>query len=227
MKASSLRSLFTNKSTRYVFCMAVIAVVSISVPASAQLPLTLDGFTTGQYVIHVTNPSVNYTHYGALPAGSPLGAARATYFGAGPNPFNQISTLDVRGGHFVVDSGFGSVAAVQVGYGFSLSGTEVPLGLNLEGYSAFRLNFAGIATSESMVVVITVWPHSGGYYDFEVVLPPNGNAFSTTFPFSGFNKGGGGGGLTQADVSDIDAIVWQAQGGGFDSFGITSFEAIK
>jgi hypothetical protein len=208
------------------FCIATIALGCISVATSAQT-LTLDDYTTGNYVKHITNPHVHDRHYGALPSSSPLGAARETYFVAAPNPDGQSSTLDIGHGHFVVDAGFGCVAAVQVGYGFTLSGTEVPLGLNLDGYSAFQLNFQGIATSEALAVVITVWPHSGGYYDFEVVLPPNGNAFPTVFPFSGFTKGGGGGGLTQADVSNIDFIVVQAQGGGFASFGITSFQAIN
>jgi len=56
-------------------------------------------------------------------------------------------------------------------------------------------------------------------------LPPNGNAFSVSFPFSGF-QGGGGGGLTQADVSNISFIAVQAGGGGFASFGLTSFQAV-
>jgi hypothetical protein len=72
-----------------------------------------------------------------------------------------------------------------------------------------------------------VWPQSGGYYNFEVVLPsPNPNAFSLSFPFSGFVKGGGGGGLTQADVSNINFIVVQAEGLSA-SFGITSFQAVN
>ena len=66
--------------------------------------------------------------------------------------------------------------------------------------------FAGIATSQSLLVVITVWPHSGAFYDLDVVLPPSGSPFSTDFPFASFNKGAGGVGLTQSDVSDIDYI---------------------
>jgi hypothetical protein len=101
------------------------------------------------------------------------------------------------------------------------------LALDLGAYSGFQLNFAGISSSESLYVVITVFPHSGGYFDSEIVLPPNGNAFSVAFPFSGFTKGGGGGGLTQADVSDIDFINIEVGGGGFVSFGITSFQAVN
>src|ERR1700680_3097330 len=208
----------------YIFCMAALALVCIPALASAQL--TLDDYTTGNYVKHVTSPHVHDLHYGALPANSPLGAARGTYFGSSPNSDEQSSTLDVGKGHFVIDAGFGSVAGIQVGYGYTLSGGQAPLGLNLAGYSGFQLNFQGVASSEGLIVVITVWPHSGGYYDYEVVLPPNGNAFSEPFPFSGFNKGGGGGGLTQSDVSNIDFIVVQAQGGGFASFGLSSFQAV-
>jgi hypothetical protein len=207
---------------KIIFCMAIIALVWIPVQASAQL--TLDNYTTPQYVKRLTNPQVHDLHYVALPPNSPSGAARQTYFGASPNPYTQTSTLDVGAGHFIIDSGFGAVGNVQVGYGFMLSGTEVPLGLNLGGYSALRLNFAGVATSEALAVVIVVYPHDGEVCGYEVVLPPNGNPFAIDFPFSGFNKAGG---LTQAEVSDIDFIVVEAQGGGFASFGITSFQAVN
>ena len=206
----------------FIFCMAVIALVSIPVQASAQL--MLDDYTTGQYVKHLTNPQVHDLHYGALPPNSPLGAARQTYFEAGPNPYAQLSTIDFGKGHFIVDSGFGAVAAVQVVYGVTLSGTEVPLGLNLDGYSGFRLNFVGIATSEDLSVFVIVYPHDGAVCAYQVVLPPYTNPISIDFPFAGFNKSGG---LTQADVSNIDFIVVQAQGGGFASFGITSFQAVN
>lgn len=211
-----------NGISKYFSCVAVVAAAWISVPAAAQL--TLDSFTPGHYIRHVINPQIHDLHYEALPAHSPLGAARETYFGAAPNPYSQTSTLDVGKGRLIVDSGFGAVAAILVGYGFTLSGQQVPLQLDLAGYSGFRLNFAGIATSEALAAVVTVWPHDGGAYDFEVVLPPNGNPFQEDFPFSGFSKPGG---LTQADVSNIDYVVVQAQGGGFASFGITSFQAIQ
>jgi len=51
-----------------------------------------------------------------------------------------------------------------------------------------------------------------------VVLPPSGNPIPEALPFSSFNKGGGGGGFTQSDVSDIDYIAIEAQGG--DYFGL-------
>lgn len=212
-----------NRFSKYVCYTAVATALWIPLHASAQL--TLDNFTSGAYTKRTNNPQAHDTHYAALPANSLLGAARQTYFGAAPNPDGQWSTLDVGHGHFVIDSGFGSSASVSIGYGFTLAGVDVPLGLNLDGYSGFQLNFQGIATSESLLVVITVFPQSGGYYNFEVVLPPNGNAFSVSFPFSGF-AGGAGGGLTQADVSNISFITVLAEGGGFASFGLTSFQAI-
>jgi hypothetical protein len=212
-----------NRFAKYAF-LAAIALTWIPVQASAQL--TLDDFTVGHYVKRINNPQVHDLHYEALPANSPLGAARQTDFGAAPNPDSQWSTIDVGKGHFVIDAGFGCAPGMSIGYGFTLAGAEAPLGLNLDGYSSFQLNFQGIATSEELLVVITVWPQSGGYYDFEVVLPPDGNAFSVSFPFSGFS-GGGGGGLTQTDLSNINFIAVQAEGGGFASFGITSFQAIR
>lgn len=161
------------------------------------------------------------------PPNSRLGQARQTFFEAGSNLDGQWSTLDIGKGRLVVDAGFGCASYISTGYGFTLAGAEVPLGLDLFGYSGFQLNFQGVATSEELIVVITVWPQSGGYYNFEVVLPsPNPNAFSLSFPFSGFVKGGGGGGLTQADVSNINFIVVQAEGLSA-SFGITSFQAVN
>jgi hypothetical protein len=212
--------------SKYAFCIALIALVWIPVRASAQT-LTLDDYTSGAYVKRIVNPHVHDLHYAALPPNSPLGAARQTFFEAGSNPDGQWSTLDVDKGHLVVDAGFACASYISTGYGFTLAGAEAPLGLNLDGYSGFQLNFQGLATSEELIVVITVWPQSGGYYNFEVVLPsPNPNAFSLPFPFSGFVKAGGGGGLTQADVSNINFIVVQAEGPSA-SFGITSFQAVN
>jgi hypothetical protein len=56
---------------------------------------------------------------------------------------------------------------------------------------------------------------------YELVLPTYANPISIDSPFSGFNKTGG---LTQTDTSDIDYILIEAYGGGFASFGITSFK---
>jgi hypothetical protein len=211
--------------SKYAFCIALIALVWIPVQASAQT-LTLDDYTSGAYVKRIINPNVHDLHYAALPPNSPLGAARQTLFEAPSNLDRQWSTLDVDKGHLVVDAGFGCASYISTSYGFTLAGADAPLGLNLDGYSGFKLNFQGLATSEELIVVITVWPKSGGYYNFEVVLPsPNPNAFSLSFPFSGF-VGGGGGGLTQADVNNINFIVVQAEGLSA-SFGITSFQAVN
>ena len=207
---------------RSILSIAAIALAWIPVRASAQL--TLDDYTTGTYVKHLTDPQVHDKHYGAMPANSPLGAARETYFGAGPNPYKQLNTLDVGENHFIADSGFGSVAAVQVSYGVTLTGVQSPLGLDLDGYSRFRLKFIGVATTVDLSVFVIVYPHDGDVCAYQVVLPPYANPIAIDFPFSGFNKPGG---LTQADVSNIDYVVVQAQGGGFASFGITSFQAIN
>ena len=211
--------------SKYAFCIVLIALVWLPVKASAQL--MLDDYTSGAYVKRISNPLVHDLHYAALPPNSPLGQARQTYFGAAPNPDGQWSTLDVGKDRLVVDAGFGCAANLQIGYGFNLAGAEVPLGLNLDGFSGFQLNFQGIATSEELLVVITIFPQTGGYWNFEVVLPPNGNAFPVSFPFSGFRNGVGAGGLTQADLSNINFVVVLAEGGGFASFGLTSFQAVN
>jgi hypothetical protein len=210
--------------SKYAFCIALIAVVWIPVQASAQL--TLDNFTSGTYVKRINNPNIHDLHYAAMPPNSPLGQARQTYFGAAPNPDGQWSTLDVGKSRLVVDAGFGCAANLEIDYGFDLAGAEVPLGLNLDGFSGFQLNFQGVATSEELLVVVTIFPQTGGYWNYEVVLPPNGNAFPVSFPFSGFRNGVGGDSLTQADLSNIDFVAILAEGGGFASFGLTSFQAI-
>jgi hypothetical protein len=214
-----------NKLAKSIFCAAVIALFWIPVQVSAQL--TLDDYAKGHYVKVLKTPEAIDIHYAALGPNNPLGAARQTVFQISSNPFAQSSTLDIGKGICIVDAGFFDPSALSISYGFSLSGVEVPLSLDLGAYSGFRLNFAGVSTSESLYVAITVFPHSGGYDDAVVVLPPNGNAFSVAFPFSGFTNGVGGGALTQADVSDIDFIVIETGGGGFVSFGITSFQAVN
>ena len=171
-----------NQLSKYAFCIALIALVWIPVQASAQT-LTLDDFTTGAYVKRINNPNVHDTHYAAMPPNSPLGQARQTVFEAGPNPDGQWSTIDVGKGRLVVDAGFGCASYISTGYGFTLAGGEAPLKLNLDGYSGFQLSFQGLATSEELNVVITVWPQSGVVYNFEVVLPSpkairNGAAFT-------------------------------------------------
>jgi hypothetical protein len=211
--------------SKYAFRIALIALVWIPIQASAQL--TLDNFTSGTYVKRIINPNVHDLHYGAMPPNSPLGQARQTYFGAAPNPDGQWSTLDVGKGRLVVDAGFGCDANIEIDYGFNLAGGEVPLGLNLDGFTGLQLTFQGIATSEELLVVVTIFPQTGAYWNYEVVLPPDGNPFLVSFPFSGFRNGTGGGGLTQADLSNIDYVTILAEGGGFASFGLTSFQAIN
>jgi hypothetical protein len=210
-----------NRFSSYALCSAAIALMWIPLPASAQL--TLDPFTSGAYVKHLNTGSTQDVHYAKLAPGSLLGAARQTNFSIGPNYYNQGATLSIGRGIWILDAGFGTVAASDITYGVTLSGAEAPLSLDLGTYSGFRLNFAGIASSEDLGVIIAVFPHDGNNCAYEQVLPTYANPISIDFPFSGFNKPGG---LTQTDASDIDYIVIEAYGGGFASFGITSFQAI-
>jgi hypothetical protein len=53
---------------------------------------------------------------------------------------------------------------------------------------------------------------------------PPGNPFAQSLPFSSFSKPGG---LTQADVSEIDYIDIVLSGGGTYTFGMTSFQAVN
>jgi hypothetical protein len=211
-----------NRFTQYVCYLAVIAALGIPRHASAQL--TLDNFTSGAYVKHLNTGATEDLHYAKLAPGSPLGAARQTNFSIGPNYYDQGATLSVGKGVWILDAGFGTVPGSYMTYGVTLTGVEAPLGLDLGGYTGFRLNFAGVASSEDLGVAIVVFPHDGNNCAYELVLPTYANPIAIDFPFSGFNKSGG---LTQADASDIDYIVIEAYGGGYASFGVTSFQAIK
>ena len=67
------------KLSKYVLCIAVVALLWIPVQASAQT-LTLDDFTSGAYVKHLNTGPQQDQHYAKLAPGSPLGAARQTNF---------------------------------------------------------------------------------------------------------------------------------------------------
>ena len=211
-----------NKLSKHIFCIAVVALAWIPVQSSAQL--TLDDFTSGSYVKHLNTGPTQDQHYAKLAPGSLLGAARQTNFSIGPNYYKQGATLSIGKGIWILDAGFGTVGASDITYGVTLTGAAAPLGLDLSGYSGFRLNFAGVASSENLGIIVVVFPHNGNSCAYERVLSTYANPISIDFPFSGFNKPGG---LTQADASDIDYIVIEAYGGGFASFGITSFQALN
>jgi hypothetical protein len=112
----------------------------------AATPLALDDFKAGDYSVSLTTASSQDVHFAPLAPGSPVGPARETVFVIGPNPYGQLSTLDIGKGICILDGGFGVVPGVQIYYGYANAATPAPLGLDLSGYSAFRLNFAGIST---------------------------------------------------------------------------------
>jgi hypothetical protein len=212
-------------ATRVLRASATLTLIVLGVLANrASAQLTLDNFTSGQYVKRLNIANASDVHYAALPPNSPLGAARQTTFQIGSNLYAQSSTLDLGKGICIVDAGFGVTPALWIFYGETLSGTEVPLGLNLGGYSGFQLNFAGISTTEALLAIITVWPHDNGVpHSLELVLSPEANPISVEFPFSSFSDGG----LVQADLSDIDYIFIQVQDGLSASWGITAFQAVN
>src|SRR5580704_3472690 len=154
--------------SKSIFFLAAIALAWIPVPASAQL--TLDDFTSGAYVKHLNAGPQQDQHYAKLAHGSPLGQARQTNFSIGPNYYKQGATLSIGKGIWILDAGFGTVAASDITYGVSLTGSPAPLGLDLSGYSGFQLNFAGIASSEDLGVIVAVFPHNGDNCAYELVL---------------------------------------------------------
>jgi len=218
----------TMKTTGFALT-AIAAVAILSVTASAQLPM-LDDFSGKAYVktLKATQTGQTDAHYEALPHGSPVGAARYTYFQVEEEgTYAQSSTLDIGNGVCIVDSGFQNDSALEILYGTNLKGDQVPMELNLSSYSGLQLSFAGIVSTEGLDVNIEIWPSSGGYYVAAQGLPTNGNSFTVDFPFTTFS--GAGGTLTQTEVENISYIIIVTEGEGdadvTDSFGITSFQA--
>jgi hypothetical protein len=221
---------------KYISCntlirsIAALSILSMTcMTAAAQL--TLDSFPTGNngqnYVKTLNTAGSHATHIEPLPAGSPLGAGRWTKFIVGPDPYAQANTIDVGNGIFIVETGFQAGTEVEIFYGVNLSGTDVPMGLNLSAYSALQLNFAALASTAGLDVIVEVWPSSGGYYLAEVVLYPTVDPFPVVLPYSSFN-GSAGGTLTQTEASDINYIVIELEGAGStESYGITSFQAVN
>ncbi len=224
---STLSSISSSRDILIGHFPAVLTPGTWAVSGPPATPLTLDKFESGRHMVSLVTASSQDTHYGALASGSPLGVARYTLFSLLANLYGQKSTLDVANGTCTVDAGFGGSPALLIGYGYTLTGSPAPLALNLGAYTGLQLNFAGDASSQDLLVIITVTTNSAGVWDLGMVLPPEGNPFTVTFPFSSFGTSGGGGGLTQSDVSDITAISILAEGGGFASFGITSFQAYE
>ena len=105
--------------------------------------------------------------------------------------------------------------------------TKPPLGLNLGGYSGFQLNFQGIATSQSLIVVITVWPHSGGYYGVEVGCRLTGMLSPWLSRFQVSVKEAAEAVSTRSTSATSTTSLSRRRAEAFASFGITSFQAIN
>jgi hypothetical protein len=199
--------------------LVVVAALVVAPAIHAATPLTLDNFRSGHYLVSLTNAQAQDIHFAPLAAGNPLGPARETVFVIGANPYGQRSTLDIGKGIWILDGGFGVVPGVQIYYGWANATTPAPLGLDLSAYSAFQLTFAGIATESVLGVDITVWTHSGGVYAANTFLPPDVSVLSVDLQFSSFQP-------SALDASDIDYIGIVTWGGGTNSYGITSFQAV-
>ena len=216
---------FANHISRNTLIRSIAALFILGMAwmtASAQL--TLDNFPNGNsgkdYVKTITTTG-NATHYEGLPSGSPLGAARETIFTVGANPYSQTSTIDVGNGILIVDTGFQAASALTVGYGFSVHGKEVPLGLDLSSYTGLQLNFAGSSSLFNLDVLVEIWPSSGGYYTSGAILAPSYYPYSVSLPFTGFTGSVGG----PLDPSDINYIIIEFYAGYAQSYGITSLQA--
>ncbi|MGA7078613.1 MAG: hypothetical protein WBQ43_01815 [Terriglobales bacterium] len=212
-----------NMLLRSIAALSILGIAGMT--ASAQL--TLDDFSKSSPPKALKTAQSSVTSYEALPAGSPLGAARETVFQIGPNPYKQSSTLKIGKGICIVEGGFQIATALDIIYGVTLEGVQAPLGLNLGTYSGLQLNFAGIASTESLLVIVQVYPQSGGIYEDEVALQPTDADTILTMPYSSFLADSGAA-LTQTEASNINYLLIIAEGGGTtDSFGITSFQAVN
>jgi hypothetical protein len=199
--------------------LVVVAALVVAPAIHAASPLTLDNFKSGHYLVSLTNAQAQDIHFAPLAAGGLLGPTRETVFGIGTNPYGQRSSLDIGKGIWIVDGGFGVVPGVQIYYGWANATTPAPLGLNLSAYSAFQLTFAGIATEDVLGIDITVWTHSGGVYAANTFLTADVNVLSVDFQFSSFQPSA----LNASDIDFIGIVTW---GGGTNSYGITSFQAV-
>jgi hypothetical protein len=116
----------------------------------------------------------------------------------------------------ILDTGFGDVTEVLLQYGWTLSGVQSPLALNLGEYSAFRLNLAGVAGG----VTLDIEVYNGNKGSISGVgVGSNGNPFSVDIPFSSFP-----GDLNFSDITEIIIIAESEYG---SNFAITSFEAVN
>jgi hypothetical protein len=206
--------------------MAALFILGVACMTASAQTLTLDNFTHGPYTKALRPTQPSDTHYEPLAPKSPLGAARETVFAVGANHHTpQPSTLSIGKGICIVDAGFQEDSPLEIVYGVTLSGDEVPLGLNLGAYSGVQLNLAAISTDESLYLIVEIDPSSGGAYVSEVEVPSTPSGSSVLFPYTSFTDGQGAV-LTAAEASDISYIIIQA-GASWSSFGITSFQAVN
>src|SRR5579863_10154502 len=127
--------------------IAILSILGSVCMTGSAATFTLDDFKSGNYVVSLENANARDIHFAELAPGSPLGPARYTVFTPGPNPYAQWSSLNIGNGICILDSGFGVIPGVQIYYGWASPTRSAPLGLNLSGYAAFRVNFAGISTA--------------------------------------------------------------------------------
>ena len=116
----------------------------------------------------------------------------------GLNTYGQKSRLDVFNGICIVDTGFGGQSGLQIHYGFASATQNAPLGLNLAGYTAFQLKFAGVSATDPLYVTIVVWLHNGTITAQELPIPISEGPEQVSFPFSNFSS--------PSNFSDIDYI---------------------
>jgi hypothetical protein len=162
-----------NKLTRAIATLSILGIACMN--GSAQVAqLMLDPFSSGNYTKTLLNGQAQDLYSAPLAPGGLLGPTRETVFTVGGT--NPVAALNIGNGLCILDSGFGALPGLQIYY--------APLGLNLGGYSAFRLNFAGISSTAPLGVEIAVWLHSGAVYGAQAQLPTSPNTFFRDFPFS-------------------------------------------
>ena len=191
------------------------------------MPLTIDHFSSPPFGVLTALPGQTKTLPLPPPPPAPPPPPKIS-FSASAIPsmnYDQPSTLDVREGILIVNSGFGITTSGQVHYGKQLSAATPPLvGLTTTLFPAgLQLNLLDLSADIELSVILVVQLPSGQQYDNGPVKAlPTINAFTMKFPWANFVAGGSKLPLP-SDIVGV-SIIWETIRNA--TFGITSLQAM-
>lgn len=182
------------------------------------LPLIIDDFTSGLYTTTLTTVGVESTYVGGA---SIRGGARYTNLLNSFDPRHTPVTLDVGSvDRLNVTTGAKQLVRIEVGYGFTPTGEQAPLGLDLvtAGASAIRTSFESVNGVYPLNYNVVIFTADGGIASFGANLAPSPDPFVCDFLLRDFTGGGETGFF---DVSFLDFIIQTSA-----DLSINSFEII-